>query len=77
MMSNNERQEMIDSLRDAQSQMYEALESMRHVIDEMERNGENGRYWRNYVLAPIEIATSEDHIWVSRDANIDQWIASL
>ena len=72
-MNANERQEYADMLREAQSQLFEAIETLAYVA----RETEGGDYYRRSIIAPLEIAASHGSIWISRDPNIDQWIASL
>jgi len=73
-MTKDERKELADMLREAQSQLFEAIETLNYVAD---NSGERGSYWTHYLIAPIEIATTRESMWVSRDANIDDWIDSF
>ena len=72
-MDANERQEYADMLREAQSQLFEAIETLAYVA----RETEGGDYYRRSIIAPLEIAASHGSIWISRDPNIDQWITAL
>ena len=72
-MTREERQEMADMLREAQSQLFEAIETLAYVA----RETEGGDYYRRSIIAPLEIAASHGSIWISRDPNIDQWITAL
>ena len=72
-MNANERQEYADMLREAQSQLFEAIETLAYVA----RETEGGDYYRRSIIAPLEIAASHGSIWISRDPNIDQWITAL
>ena len=72
-MTRDERQEYADMLREAQSQLFEAIETLAYVA----RETEGGDYYRRSIIAPLEIAASHGSIWISRDPNIDQWITAL
>jgi len=72
-MTRDERQEYADMLREAQSQLFEAIETLAYVA----RETEGGDYYRRTIIAPLEIAASHGSIWISRDPNIDQWITAL
>ena len=72
-MDANERQEYADMLREAQSQLFEAIETLAYVA----RETEGGDYYCRSIIAPLEIAASNGSIWISRDPNIDQWITAL
>jgi len=72
-VTQDERQESVDMLREAQSQLFEAIETLAYVA----RETEGGDYWRRTVIAPLEIAASHGNIWISRNPNIDQWIHAL
>jgi len=71
-ITSEERDEYIDMLREAQNKLYEALETMRYVQRATENN-----YAYTYIIAPIAIATSNEHEWVSGDPSIDDWIEDL
>ena len=72
-MARDERQELADMLREAQSQLFEAIETLAYVA----RETEGGDYYRRSIIASLEIAASHGSIWISRDPNIDQWITAL
>lgn len=64
--------EYIHMLKEAQEQLRDAITTMKHV----QQRTHDG-WAKNYIVAPIEIATSEDHDWVTHDPNIDEWIEKL
>ena len=72
-MTQEERQELAGMLREAQTQLFETIETLAYVAREME----GGDYYRRTIIAPLEIAASHGSIWISRDPNIDQWITAL
>lgn len=72
-LSHDELTEMVDSLKEAQKHLFDAVYIMEYIArctkDELRRT---------YVIAPISIATSEESQWMSYGHNnLDNWIEAL
>lgn len=65
-------QDYIDTITEAQALLSEALTMLQDVT----RTTRN--VWaENYIIAPLAILINSDHSYISRDANIDDWIRDL
>lgn len=65
-------QEHIDTITAAQELIAEALTMLQDVA----RSTRNG-WAENYIIAPLSILINGEHGYISRDANLDDWIKSL
>lgn len=72
-MSEQDRSDLADELREIQFTLQEIASRLGQIA----RHTPNGEHYRSTVVASIEIAASDDHGWLSRDANIDEWIADI
>jgi len=61
-----------EKVRQAQEKILEAIELLKEVAD-----ATNDRYAEEYIIAPLEIVASDNHSWVSRDKNLDDWIREM
>ena len=61
--------ERIGKIEEAQELLQQAIELLRDA-------DENDAHRRD-IIANLEILCSSDHNWLSRDANLDGWIAEL
>lgn len=69
-----ENQELIDQLQNIQSQLQDLMAGLREVANADKQN----RGWAMaYIIPHLETVISNDHEWMSRDQNIDDWIESL
>lgn len=68
-MQRTTQRELVEALHEAQEKMRETVELLQWVADATgDRNAEA------YIVDHLRILTSEDHGFVSRDLNLDDWI---
>jgi hypothetical protein len=70
MYSEEERAMMV---RDAQEQLFEAIENIKEATKGLPNQG----YWKAYMIDHLQIMASADHGFLSRDANLDQLLQEL
>ena len=62
----------IDSITNAQNLIAEAIDMLQFVARET-----RDAWAENYIIAPLRIVNSADSGYVSRDANLDDWLAKF
>jgi hypothetical protein len=66
------KQEQIDALEDAQQELLDALDNLKHVAREI-----NSSTLSRIIIPAIECAVTGDHEWLDRSDNLDDMIAVL
>ena len=64
--------ELIFVLKEAQENMYEAIQSLRWVADET-----NDGHARAYLIEQLETLVGDGHGYLCGDYNIDKWISDI
>lgn len=65
-------QEDIDDVEVAQSEILEAIQTLERVARKI-----GDEHAKAYLIAPLRIAASEDHGYLTRDPNITEWLKEL
>jgi len=67
-----QKKELIDELKELQQQLCETVNSIAHIAQVLD-----DQHALHYVVAPLQIAADTEHGWLTRGANMTQWIEEL
>lgn len=74
MNQESHNQELADQLEGIQSQLLDLVGQLRDLANQ---DNSNRNWAESYIIGHLETIIAENHGWLSRDQNIDDWIRML